>query len=80
MSSLKGTSVLITGANGFLGSVIRGELEKLEARTISIIWPPSEEYKHKADTIALDLLSSAGWEKLDGFGRIDAVIHCAAYR
>ena len=77
MNSLEGMSVLVTGANGFLGSVIREELERFKARVISVVWPPSKEYEQQADTTVLDLLNPADWKKLDIFGRIDAIIYCA---
>ena len=78
MSSLEGMSVLITGANGFLGSVIKKELQRLKARVVSAVWPPSDAYQRQKDTVALDLSKSTGWEKLDDIDSVDATIHCAA--
>jgi nucleoside-diphosphate-sugar epimerase len=78
MSSLEGISVLVTGANGFLGNAIKEELHRQKARIVSAVWPPSNVYHQQANTVAFDLSKAMGWEKLDPFGDIDAIIHCAA--
>ena len=78
MSSLEGMSVLVTGANGFLGSAIKEELQRLKARIVSVVWPLSEGYQRQTDTVALDLTKSTGWERLDDVDSVHAIIHCAA--
>ncbi len=78
MSSLEGMSVLVTGAGGFLGSAIKDQLERLNARVLSVVWPPSDQYAQQANTVVLDLSKPIGWEKLDIYGGVDVVIHCAA--
>jgi UDP-glucose 4-epimerase len=78
MNSLEGMSVLVTGASGFLGGAVKDELERLKARTISVVWPPSSEYAGRENAVLLDLSKPDGWESLEKFGSVDAIIHCAA--
>jgi len=78
MSSPQGLSILVTGANGFMGGVIQDELEKLKVRVVSVVWPPLEEDEGQKDKIAIDLSTPTGLGLLDAVDRVDAIIHCAA--
>ncbi len=79
MNTLEGMSVLVTGANGFLGSAIIQELRKRKARTVSLIWPPLlNTESSEQDTLAIDLRKTSSYKKINKYGQFDAVIHCAA--
>ena len=76
MSKLKDSSILVTGARGFLGSVVMAYLKQHGARVTGTGRLPLNQSTQ--DLIAVDLEESAALKALDTAGSYDVVIHCAA--
>lgn len=76
MSNLKDFSILVTGARGFLGSVVMAYLKQHGARVIGIGRPPLSQ--DTQGLIAVDLEELGALKALDLTGPYDVVIHCAA--
>jgi UDP-glucose 4-epimerase len=76
MKSLNESSVLVTGAGGFLGSVIAEYLRKQGARVVGTAM--SQQRHKKQKLLCLDLGNPADLKGLDTEGPYEAVIHCAA--
>jgi UDP-glucose 4-epimerase len=77
-ASLAGSTVLVTGASGFLGRAICRELRRLEARCVALARHPADDPDERSPAVTLDLSSAEGWDRLDACGRVDAIVHCAA--
>jgi len=78
MKSLEGMKVLVTGASGFLGSVIAADLQACGADVVPLAGPKSGRQPAHAGVPGVDLSNMADLQKLDALGRFDAVVHCAA--
>ncbi|WP_411877812.1 NAD-dependent epimerase/dehydratase family protein [Polaromonas sp. YR568] len=78
MKSLEGMKVLVTGASGFLGSVVAADLLACGADVLPLAGPKSGRSPAQAKALGLDLSDMADVQKLDVLGRFDAVVHCAA--
>jgi nucleoside-diphosphate-sugar epimerase len=76
VKSLNESSVLVTGAGGFLGSVITEHLRKQGTRVVGTA--RGQEYHNKHKLLCLDLENTADLKFLDTDGPYGAVIHCAA--
>ena len=66
---MKGRSILVTGASGFLGSVILSHLNGLGARVIGT---------SRTGEIPVDLEDPRSLESLKSSGPFDSLVHCAA--
>lgn len=76
METLNKRSVLVTGAGGFLGSVIAEHLKRQGARVVGTA--RSHHYHNNQGLLYLDLENPADLEVLDNRGPYEVVIHCAA--
>jgi nucleoside-diphosphate-sugar epimerase len=76
MEDLKGRSILLTGAGGYLGGVVYEHLKKLDIRVIGIERPEISQYNDSF--VSIDLESQNDLKKLNTKGSLDAVIHFAA--
>lgn len=76
MKSLNESSVLVTGAGGFLGSVIAEHLKRQGARVVGTA--RSHHYNNNQGLLYLDLENAADLKVLNTDGPYGAVIHCAA--
>lgn len=76
METLNKRSVLVTGAGGFLGSVIVEHLKRQGARVVGTA--RSHHYHNNQGLLYLDLENPADLEVLDNREPYEVVIHCAA--
>lgn len=76
MSKLEGSSVLVTGAQGFLGSVIMNYLKQNGMRVKGTARKSSKNTFQ--DMIMVDLEEPKSQKLLEDAGPFDAVVHCAA--
>ncbi len=76
MHSVGESSVLITGANGFLGQVIADLFKRKNISTIKIVEPgtPSPQ----GEVFVVNLEDPTAYHQLTNIGRVGAVIHLAA--
>lgn len=74
--SLEGRSFLVTGASGFLGSVIREYLINLGASVVGTV--NSQLSVPTRNIVKLDLEDEISIAVIEELGPFDAVIHCAA--
>ena len=69
-------SILVTGAAGFLGSVVLSCLRKLGARTVGL--SRTSDSAVSSPAVHVDLLDRKSFAALDAAGPFDGVVHCAA--
>jgi len=75
---LKGRSILITGASGFLGRAIMKYLTRSGARVIGTIHSQKVKPRESENLIEIDLERPSKFNLLTERGPCDAVVHCAA--
>lgn len=76
METLNDQSILVTGASGFLGSVIAAYFRRGGARVVGTA--RSQQCQSDQEVLYLDLENSSDLQLLETKGPYDAVIHCAA--
>lgn len=76
METLNDQSILVTGASGFLGSVIAAYFRSRGARVVGT--SRSQQCQSDQEVLCLDLENSSDVQLLGTKGPYDAVIHCAA--